>query len=323
MRAGTGAGANGSIAASGTRDAQAAAGASGERKALPVLREIHYRARESAQGRFPGSHRSRGGETGLEFRTHAPLIDAPDARRLDLLASLRDPFRRWQVRLNAQRTAMAVIVVADLSASMGFDGTRRKLDVLADLVGSLAWSASRAGDAFSFVGCDDRLLGDWYLPPTRSRAAGLDLARRLRGFQPADPGRGATALASVATQLRATRSLVFLVSDFHLEPALIERTLTGLAHHEVVPVVLWDRAEFQAPASPWASGLGHALTSLHDPESGQERLLWWRPSLRERWGTLEQARREALNQLMRRHRLRPVVLDEGFDADRFTAHFHA
>jgi uncharacterized protein (DUF58 family) len=206
---------------------------------------------------------------------------------------------------------------------MGFDGTRRKLDVLADLVASLAWSASRAGDTFGFVGCDDVVRSDWTLPQTRSRAAGLDLARRLRAFRPAEPGRGATALASVAAQLRATRSLVFLVSDFHLEPALLERTLAALAHHEVVPVVLWDRAEFSAPASPWSAGSGHALAAMRDAESGQERLVWWRPALRERWRDLEAQRREALAKRLRRHRLRPVVLDDGFDADRLTAHFHA
>lgn len=288
-----------------------------------VLREVHYRTAQSAPGRFPGSHRSRGGETGLEFRTHAPLIDAPDVRRLDLLASIRDPFRRWQVRLNAQRTAMAVIVVADLSASMGFEGAHRKLDVLADLVASLAWSASRAGDAFSFVGCDDSVRDDWALPLTRSRAAGLDLARRLRAFRPPEPGRGAGALAHVASRLRATRSLVFLVSDFHLPPDLIARTLEGLAHHEVVPVVLWDRAEFAAPPSPWPLLGGHALAAVRDAESGQERLVWWRPALRERWRDLQARRHEALTLQMRRHRVRPVVLDDGFDADRLTAHFHA
>ena len=39
-------------------------------------------------------------------------------------------------------------MVADLSASMGFEGAQRKLDVLADFVDSLAWSAWRTGDSF-------------------------------------------------------------------------------------------------------------------------------------------------------------------------------
>lgn len=284
------------------------------------LREVHYRARQSVQGLFPGAHRSRGGEAGLEFRTHAPLADAPDARRLDLLASIRDPFRRWQVRLNAQRTALAVIVVADLSASMAFEGAHRKLDVLADLVGSLAWSASRAGDTFGFVGCDDAVRNDWRLPQTRSRGAGIELAARLRRFQPAEPGRGAQALARVSGELRATRSLVFLVSDFHLDAALVDRCVESLAHHEVVPVVLWDRAEFELPAP--RLGTGHALATLADPETGRERLVWWRPALRERWQGLRQRRQAELTSAFARHRLRPVVLDDGFDADRLTAHFH-
>ena len=54
--------------------------------------EFHYRIDAPARGHFPGHHRSRRGESGFEFRSHALLVDAPDPRRLDLHASLRDPF---------------------------------------------------------------------------------------------------------------------------------------------------------------------------------------------------------------------------------------
>ena len=61
------------------------------RAALP-----HRRRRRSAT--FPAHHRSTRGDSGFEFRGHAPLLDAPDPRRLDLHASLRDPFGDWIVR---------------------------------------------------------------------------------------------------------------------------------------------------------------------------------------------------------------------------------
>ena len=58
----------------------------------PAVRELHYRIGSAALGHFPGHHRSPRGNSGFEFRGHARLFDAPDARRIDLHASLRDPF---------------------------------------------------------------------------------------------------------------------------------------------------------------------------------------------------------------------------------------
>jgi uncharacterized protein (DUF58 family) len=142
-----------------------------------VIPELHYRLAGSARGHFPGHHRSRHGGNGFEFRGHANLHDAPDARRIDVHASLRDPFGRWIVRLHSQRLSIPVAVVADLSASIG---VARKQAVLADLVESLAWSAWRTGDSFGFVGCDTAVRHDLLLPQTRARGAGTALAASLR-----------------------------------------------------------------------------------------------------------------------------------------------
>src|SRR5688572_16111411 len=151
---------------------------------MAPLRELHYRIAGKASGLFPGAHRSRSGDGGFEFRGHAALHDAPDARRLDLHASLRDPFGGWIVRLSSERRAIPVTVVADLSASMGFEGPVRKLDVLADFTVCLAWSAARIGDSFGFVGCDERIRHELLLPQTRRRGAGLALARTVRAWVP-------------------------------------------------------------------------------------------------------------------------------------------
>ncbi len=280
---------------------------------MPV-QELHYRVAAPALGHFPGHHRSTRGESGFEFRGHAALLDAPDPRRLDLHASLRDPFGNWIVRVYSQRKAVPVTMVADLSASMGFAGTRRKLDVLADFVDSLAWSAWRTGDSFGFVGCDGAVRTDMLVAPTRSRGAGSALAERLRKLHP--EGASASALAIAHRYLGRRRSLVFLVSDFHLPLAQVEAVLTSMVLHDLVPVVLWDPLEFAMSAR-------RGLAQVVDPESGRQQLVWWRPALRERWRAALQARREALLQLFRAQRLRPLFIEGGFDADAVTRHFHS
>ena len=281
---------------------------------MSPVQELHYRIGAPALGQFPGSHRSTRGDSGFEFRGHALLLDAPDARRLDLHASLRDPFGNWIVRVYSQRKAIPVVLVADLSASMGFAATRRKLDVLADFVDSLGWSAWRAGDSFGFVGCDSEVREDLLLPPTRARGTGAALAARLRTLQL--EGRSARALALAAQHLGRQRSLVFLVSDFHLPLPEVEAALASLAHHELVPVVLWDPLEF-------ALSTRRGLVRTYDPEGGTLKLLWWRPALREKWLAAQRQRREALLQAFGAHRRKPLFIEGGFDADAVTRHFHA
>ncbi|MFG5407037.1 hypothetical protein ABXN37_01885 [Piscinibacter sakaiensis] len=88
-------------------------------------------------------------------------------------------------------------------------------------------------------------------------------------------GRDALGLLEAAAVL-GRRGLVFLVSDFHLPLAQVERLLDGLAVHELVPVLLWEPDEFDL-------GPRAGLARLRDPETGERRLVWWRPALRARW----------------------------------------
>ena len=281
-----------------------------------TVRELHYRVAAPVRGHFPGHHRSARGDSGFEFRGHATLLDAPDARRLDLHASLRDPFGDWRVRLHSQRKSIPVVMVADLSASMGFEGRQRKAAVLADFVDSLGWSAWRTGDSFGFIGCDAVVRPDWLQLPTRARGTGHALAQALRGWVPAGPSaRSSDGLLKVPDFLGRQRALVFLVSDFHLPLPQVQAVLAGLAAHDVVPVVLWDPLEFTLAAQ---RGLLHAV----DPETGRRRLVWWRPALRERWQRAHAARRDALVQAFAAQRLRPLFIEGEFDADAVTRHFH-
>jgi hypothetical protein len=279
-----------------------------------TVQELHYRIGASALGHFPGHHRSARGESGFEFRRHAALLDAPDPRRLDLHASLRDPFGNWIVRVYSQRKAIPVVMVADLSASMAFAGAHRKVDVLADFVDSLSWSAWRTGDSFGFVGCDSTVREDVLLPPTRTRGMGGALAARLRTLHL--QGRSAEGLSLAHRYLGRQRSLVFLVSDFHLPLPDVDDLMASMAHHEMVPVVLWDPLEFGLTSQ-------RGLARVTDPESGATRLLWWRPALRERWLAAHRRRRDALLQIFRAHRLKPLFIEGGFDADAVTRHFHS
>ena len=277
-----------------------------------MLKEFHYKIDWRSKSHLPGHHRSNQSGGGIEFRGNVPLLASPDPRRLDIRASLSDPFDQWFVRSFRQRSQVPVYVIADLSASLGFSGERHKLDVLADFVESLAYSAHRSGDRFAFIGCDETLRTDFFLPPIHAVGAGLDVARRLRALLPT--GRAATGLLDAARYMARQRCLVFLVSDFHFPDELLENVFASLMPHRICPIVLWDRAEYERLPR-------FGLVTARDSETGRKRTLLLRPALRERLLESFSARRAKLETFFQRHNTGPIFLEQGFDAEKITQYF--
>lgn len=275
--------------------------------------EFHYRVPWRTRASHPGYHRSVQAGGGLEFRGHAPVLRAPDPRRFDIHASLRNPADEILVRVYNQRSAIPVYGIADLSASMGFGSPSRKLDVLADFVASLGYSAYRTGDPFGFVGCDTDIRHEFLQPLTAAKGAGPELSLRLRHFTPdgAD-SRGLLEAINVLTQQRA---LVFLVSDFHFSLDLLEKLLASLARHEVVPVVLWDSSEFTLPSR-------FGIARLKDWETGKQRTVLLRPALREKMERVLTDRKAQLSAIFLSHGTLPLMICDRFYPDEATQYFY-
>ena len=281
--------------------------------------EFIYRVSWPARGMRPGMHTSRRAGMGQLFSGYASLLDYPDPRRLDVRASVRDPFGMLYTRVYRQRSAINVIMVADLSASMRFADKQR---FLSDCVAAVARSAHGGGDAFGFIGIgqgsmrgtsDDRNRRDaFYLPASFRRGGVDDLLRRL-----ADPlplGGTVDDKPALAERLPQRRALVFLVSDFHWPTGRLARILAHLARHDVVPVVVWDAREY---ADLPRRGLVH----LVDPETGRRRTLWMRQALAEQWREAYAGRRAELTRRFTRSGRPPLFAGPHFVASTFTDYF--
>lgn len=278
-----------------------------------TAQEFHYRLRWRASAPQSGAHAARTPGSGTEFSGHVPFIDHPDPRRLDIRASLRTFPRQFMARTYHQRSAVTVYALLDLSASMRFAGDTEKKHLLAEIAAAIAWSATRIGDAFGLIACDDGIREDLLISPSWRRGMAGEIHGLVRSAQIGD-GKRSGALPYAVEAMRRGRSLVFLVSDFHLEVDLLDRTLASLAPHDVQPVVLWDRAEYaDLPAWGWAR--------VRDMESGRERSLFLRKALVQRIGARYDEHRRALAASCRSFGLRPPFYVEGrFDAGRLTRH---
>jgi uncharacterized protein (DUF58 family) len=272
--------------------------------------EIHYHLPRRAGGLRAGTHRATAAGAAMEFLAHRSLFDHPDPRRLDLRASLADLRGDWLVRVNRHRAAVTLLVLVDVSASMRF-GEPAKLDLAADFVESLGRSAFRIGDAVGMLAFDAASRDDLQVAPRHGRGVGAAMAALLRTCA-SGPG-GIGGLREVAMQVGPRPALVFLVSDFLWPLAGLGDIVDLLAPAHVVPLVVVDAAEDEAPARD-------GLALLCDAESSRLRTLWVRPALRARWRDATLARRSQLDAIFADRGLRPFTLRGAFDAQALSSH---
>lgn len=277
------------------------------------IKEFSYHIGWRNRGRHPGRHASTQRGMGMEFIGHTTLVAYPDPRRIDLRQTIRDPMEQVYVRLFNQKSATPVFAICDMSGSMNFGAKTRKIRRAADIIESIAQSASRNADPFGFVGFDEVVREDWISTASFKSQRAIELMERLKEHHPQMvSGNG---IADVWRYLPRERSLVFMVSDFHMPLTQLEEALANLLKHHIVPVVLWDADEYTSLPE-------FGITAVTDPESGMKRTLFLRKEYRDRIIAAFEARREAIYKLFMQFDMPPFFVEGEFDADALTEYFH-
>jgi uncharacterized protein (DUF58 family) len=273
---------------------------------------VEYRVRWKTSGLRPGAFGGLHAGAGDRIRASVPLHENADPRRIDVRATLRDPFGGIWVRELEQNSALKVVVLADVSASMGYVGRHDKLDQLRRIAVALARSAFRNGDAFGFYAASDVPHETLSMPPRVDRGAADWIARRLERFAPS--GDSARGLLRVVPRMPHRRALVFLVSDFHWPEPDIAAILRALSHHAVVPVVLRDPAEADAIHR-------RGIAVLRDLETGAQRFVWLRRGLIDTLRRERDRREDILRRLCRAAGCTPFFVRGRFDPALLSRHF--
>ncbi len=252
---------------------------------------LDYAVRWRTGDARPGKHAARALGAGGNFRGLKPFWQVPDARHIDVRRSITDPFDTIMVRQTENRGSIALVLAADLSASMRAAPGMCHLDTLATLAHAASRAAHRAGDNFGFIAFDETIRQDFLLPPTRARGPATHIAQRLPTARAT--ARGAAAIADLTWHLPERRCLVLLVSDFLLPLTLLDTALRRLARHDIAPVVLHG----PDPATMPRAG----LLRLRDAEDGRTRLVLMRPGVHRRWLQSCATWRAALDGVFARH----------------------
>jgi uncharacterized protein (DUF58 family) len=282
---------------------------------ISAMPEFHYRLPMRAGGSRPGSHPGSSFGAGQAFAMHARLFDHPDPRRIDLRASLRAIPAEWLVRVHLQRVAVPIYVVIDVSASMHFGQIKSKLDVAADFVAALGYSAFRAGDQVGMLAFDAAEREELYSPARYGQGVGDVMAATVRrAAQSPGVAGGIDGLEQSVAKLAGRQGIVFIVSDFHWPLKRLPKILDTLTHAYVIPMVVWDRAEVEPPEHG-------ALLAVDDAETGERRTVWLLGKTRRDWRDAVARRRAEIERLFDKRGIRPFYVQGAFDAEALSRYF--
>ena len=276
-----------------------------------AARELAYAIPWRTSGVRVGAHKSYlSGSSGL-FRDIVPLTAFPDPRRIAIRASLSDPFERLLVRRAEQPSAINVVVLVDVSASMAFEGRCNKIELSADLAEALAICTGRTGDTFALLPFDSTLRHDLVLWKTPSRAAHMSAIERLRHAKAKRSG--VEGIVEAGAAIAGSRKLVFVISDFLWSEDAARNAADALAAHDVVPIELRDSLELDE-LPRWG------LLNMRDLETGRQRLIAMRPSLKAQWLKLRDEQRNRITRSLDANSREMFTIRNSVDWIRLTAY---
>jgi uncharacterized protein (DUF58 family) len=229
---------------------------------LRQVRRVELRTRGLVTSRFSGEYHSVFKGQGIEFVEVREYMPGDDVRTIDWNVSARTG--GVFVKKYVEERELTVLLAVDLSGSQRW-GTRArfKSEMVVEAAATLAMSAVRNNDRVGLLVFTDRV--ELFVPPRKGKRHVLRILRDLLAFQP--KGRGTDLAGSVGyvTRLLRSRSIIFIVSDFVVGPALaeVDRAFTAAsARHDVIPVILTDPADAELPDA--------GLLRVRDPETGAE-----------------------------------------------------
>lgn len=269
-----------------------------------LLQELDYLVDFKSRNLHPGRWPATGiAGDGYSFEKFESLSGHPDFRRIDFLATARNPLISEPLIRRFKRTGLIdVIMLADLSPSISCGFSEPKLFQVAKLAVLFGYTAFRFGDRFGFLGFDNEILPWFTHPPSRSPSLGIEIGERLLDFEPS----AKTGKLNLAPEhfLPEKRSLIVLVSDFYFAPDDLRTILQRLRRHAVLPVML--RQEWE---QKWPDGLFGVLR-LKDPERLGEKVLFFSSRTIKKFNEKARKNREETKRILESFSAVPLIMDK-------------
>ncbi len=229
-----------------------------EAETLRRIRRLEMRTRRLVNESFAGAYHSVFKGRGLAFEAVRPYQPGDDVRDIDWNVTARSD--EAYVKRFAEERELTVMLVLDTSASCLF-GTvnRQKRDLAAEIGAVLALSAVSNNDNVGLLVFSDRV--EQFVRPRKGRNHVLRIIRDLLAVRPAQQGTDLSLALRTVNRALHKRAIIFLMSDFLLNPQEYARELVATSRrHDVIALVLSDPRERRWPDA--------GLVALRDAETG-------------------------------------------------------
>ena len=256
------------------------------------IKRIEITARHLVTDSLAGEYHSVFKGMGMEFDEMRPYSPGDDVRRIDwnVTARMNTPY----IRKYQEERELTVFLAVDASGSSDFGTTGQfKRELAAELAAVLSFAATTNNDKVGLLIFTDK--PELIVPPRKGKRHVLRMVRDLLVFTPEGRGTSIESALDTINRVVKRRSIIFLISDFLVEPESLRRPLAATnRRHDIIALDLHDPMEHQIPDV--------GLMALEDAETGE--LEWvdtsnkaWREAFEARTLDLEQQKRRLLSSL--------------------------
>ena len=210
-------------------------------KVLARLSGLGLHTRIPMLGSVSGRHRSPVRGASLEFAEYRKYVPGDDIRRMDWRAWGRSD--RFYIKEFEADTNLRLCLIVDTSGSLNFtvDGIS-KINYIKSLAGTLAYLASRQGDAVGLYCAGKNFHTE--IKPKRNATHLRIVLDKLAEIK-AEGGTGLAESLHEAAEGIDQRALVVVISDLYIEPDILNSCFQHLRFrkHDVVTFHLLDQSE--------------------------------------------------------------------------------
>jgi len=239
------------------------------------VRRIEIKTRRLTDEVLAGQYHSAFKGRGMTFSEVREYGYGDDLRSIDWNVTAR--FNHPYVKIFEEERELTVILLVDVSGSNNIGSTAiSKIERIAELAGTLAFSALRNNDKVGVIFFSDRI--EKFIPPKKGQQHILRIIRELITFKPVGRGTNITLALEYFNNVIHRRGIVFLISDF-IDNSYERAFAITARKHDLVALRVNDAFEnsFKGAGMLFVRDAETGATRVIDPNgaAAQAYQLWW------------------------------------------------
>ena len=266
-----------------------------ENDILKRVRRVEIKTRGLSDEIFAGKYHT--ACRGMSFAEVREYRVGDDVRDIDWNVTARSD--RAHVKVYEEERELTMMLLVDVSPSRMFGSKElTKKNMITEVAATLAFSAAKNNDKVGCILFSDRV--EKFIPPKKGRSHILMIIRELVGYEPTGTATNISEALRYLVGVNKKRATTFLLSDFVDSEHDLQRMEDALkiasSKHDIMAIRVFDQRDRELPDV--------GVVEVRDAETGERS--WLDTSsrrVREFWQEEFDSCREAMNTMLRQHRV--------------------